>query len=398
MMRALEGLVVLDFTRYIAGPYAAYLLGHLGAYVIKVEKAITGDDFRMYPPFYNGESLAFPSYNSNKHSLSMDLRNNRAKEILMELLPHVDIVMQNFRAGTIEKMGLDWETIHKINPRIIMANNSGFGQDGPYSKRVAFDSIIQSESGLINSLLEAGAKRPYYPGGNNSDHIGALCFASAIMAAVNERDRTGAGQYLEVDMMSAVVNMFSAELSLYTAAGRPEKINDLAPCGYYHDRNSRFVHISCPGSLWEAFKDVTQIAGLNEQKFSTVKARSDHANELNTFINNWTSGYDGEDIVQMLENLGIGAAVVKDYKDIVRGEHAKAINSFVELEVPYVGKAPYPTIPFKLSASPIEYGRVPKMGEDNYEVLHRFLNVDRETVDTLTKDGVLYQAEHARWK
>lgn len=398
MQRALDGVVVLDFTRYIAGPYAAYLLGHLGAYVIKVEKAITGDDFRMYPPFYNDESLAFPSYNSNKHSLSMDLRNDGAKEILNKLLPHVDIVMQNFRAGTIEKMGLDWETIHKMNPRIIMANNSGFGQNGPYSKRVAFDSIIQSESGLINSLLEGGAERPYYPGGNNSDHIGALCFTSAIMAAINERDRTGVGQYLEVDMMSGVVNMFSAELSLYTAAGGPTKINDLAPCGYYHDRNGRFVHISCPEHLWEKFREVTKIDGLSAQKFSTLQGRTANVKELNTLINDWMSEHDGFDIVGILEKVEIGAAVIKDFKDIVQDEHARASGAFVELDVPYVGKAPYPAIPFKLSDSPIEYGRVPKMGEDNYEVLHRFLDMDKGTVDNLTKDGILYQAEHARWK
>ena len=398
MQRALEGMVVLDFTRYIAGPYAAYLLGHLGAYVIKVEKAVTGDDFRMYPPFYNGESLAFPSYNSNKHSLSMDLRNERAKEILRSLLPHVDIVMQNFRAGTIEKMGFDWETIHRINPRIIMANNSGFGQYGPYSKRVAFDSIIQSESGLINSLLEMGAERPYYPGGNNSDHIGALCFISAIMAAINERDRTGVGQYLEVDMMSAVTNMFSAELSLYTAAEGRTRINNLAPCGYYHDRNGRFVHISCPEHLWETFREVIQIGSLSGEEFSTVQGRMDHAEEMDRLIDNWTSQYDGFEIVEMLEAVQIGAAIVKDFREIVSDRHAKAIGAFVELDVPYVGKAPYPAVPFRLSESPIEYGRVPKIGEDNYEVLHRFLDMDQEAVDHLTAEGVLYQSEHARWK
>lgn len=398
MQRALEGMVVLDFTRYIAGPYAAYLLGHLGAYVIKVEKAITGDDFRMYPPFYNGESLAFPSHNCNKHSLSMDLRNDRAKEILRALLPHVDIVMQNFRAGTIEKMGLDWETLHEINPRIIMANNSGFGQYGPYSKRVAFDSIIQSESGLINSVLEAGAERPYYPGGNNSDHIGALCFISAIMAAINERDRTGVGQYLEVDMMSSVTNMFSAELSLYTAAGGRTRINDLAPCGYYRDKNGRFLHISCPEYLWEKLKDIMKIDGLDNEKFSTVQGRIDCAKELNRLIDGWTLERDGFEIVQMLEREEIGAAVVKDFKEVLSDPHAKAIGTFVELDVPYVGKAPYFAVPFRLSDSPIEYGRVPKMGEDNYEVLHRFLGMNQETVDCLTEDGVLYKAEHARWK
>ena len=126
MKKALEDLVVLDFTRYIAGPYATFYLAQMGAYVIKVEKAVVGDDLRLYPPINNGESLAYPTYNFLKRSLSMDLRNETAKDILIKLLPHVDIITQNYRAGTIEKMGFDWETIHQINPRLIMANNSGF--------------------------------------------------------------------------------------------------------------------------------------------------------------------------------------------------------------------------------------------------------------------------------
>ncbi len=388
MKKALEGLVVLDFTRYIAGPYAAYLLGHLGAYVIKVEKAVVGDDFRLYPPFYNGESLAFPSYNSTKHCVSMDLRNDRAKEILKELLPHVDILMQNFRAGTIEKMGLDWETVHSINPRIIMANNSGFGQDGPYSKRVAFDSIIQSEGGLINSVLEAGASRPWYPGGNNSDHIGALCFVSAILAALNERDRTGEGRYLEVDMMSAVTAMFSPELSLSRATEEKLNPDGLSVCGYYRDRSGKFVHISCPKSLIGKFLELTGLSPENDA--SAVPSEED--------IAAWVLPQEGSAVVSLLENAGIGAAVVKDYKDIIADPHAKASGAFVELDVPYVGKASYPAVPFSLSDSPLEYGKIPKIGEDNYEVLHRFLGMDEETVKKLTEEGVLYQGEHARWK
>ena len=397
MKKALDDLVVLDFTRYIAGPFAAYLLGHMGAYIIKVEKSYVGEDFRMYPPMYNGESLAFPSYASNKRSLCMNLRNDKAKEILTKLLPHVDILIQNFRAGTIEKMGFDWETIHKINPRLIMANNSGFGQYGPYSKRVAFDSIIQSESGLIDTIVEE-AGRPYYPGGNNSDHTGALSFVCAILAALNARDRTGEGQYLEVDMMSAVSCMQSPALSLYGASGKSMRIHDMAPYGFYHDKNGKHIQISCPDRFWKAFQESTGIEGLASSDFATLEARRANKEALDALIEGWTSTRSGDEICRILEARGIGAAIVRDYKDIIANEHAKATNSFVSLNVPHVGPAPYPGVPFDLSESPTEYGKVPKIGEDNYEVLHKFLNMSEAEVAALVDEGVLYQAEHATWK
>lgn len=397
MKKALDDLVVLDFTRYIAGPFAAYLLGHMGAYVIKVEKSYIGEDFRMYPPMYQGESLAYPSYAANKHSLCMNLRNDKAKEILTRLLPHVDILIQNFRAGTIEKMGFDWDTVHKINPRLIMANNSGFGQYGPYSKRVAFDSIIQSEAGLIDTVVEE-AGRPYYPGGNNSDHTGALSFVCAILAALNARDCTGEGQYLEVDMMSAVSCVQSPALSLYGASGRSMRIHDMAPYGFYPDKSGRYLQISCPDRLWNSFLEVTGIAKLASSDFSTLEARRDNKDALDTLVKEWTSAHMGEEICSALESHGIGAALVRDFKDIIENEHAKASKSFVSLDVPYVGPVPYPSVPFDLSASPIEYGKVSKIGEDNFEVLHKFLNMSEQEVSALREEGVLYQAEHAAWK
>ena len=397
MKKALDDLVVLDFTRYIAGPFAAYLLGHLGAYVIKVEKSYIGEDFRMYPPMYKGESLAYPSYASNKHSLCMNLRNDKAKELLTKLLPHVDILIQNFRAGTIEKMGFGWETVHKINPRLIMANNSGFGQYGPYSKRVAFDSIIQSEAGLIDTVVEE-AGRPYYPGGNNSDHTGALSFVCAILAALNARDCTGEGQYLEVDMMSAVSCVQSPALCLYGASGESMWIHDMVPYGFYPDRDGRYIQISCPDRFWEAFRETVGIEALASPSFSSLEARRANKEALDAFVKEWASMRTGEEICGALEARGIGAAIVRNFREIVENEHAKASGSFISLEVPHIGPAPYPGVPFDLSASPVEYGKVAKIGEDNYEVLHKFLDMSEAEVTALQKEGVLYQAEHAVWR
>lgn len=398
MKKALEDLVVLDFTRYIAGPYATFYLAQMGACVIKAEKAVVGDDFRLYPPIYNGESLAYPTYNFLKRSLSMDLRNESAKDILKNLLPHVDIIAQNYRAGTIEKMGFDWETVHRINPRIIMANNSGFGQNGPYSRRLAFDSIIQSESGIINTVAEDSGGIPYYPGGNLSDHMGALYYAAAILAAVNQRDRTGEGQYLEVDMMCASAAMLSPELSLIGAAGRPVRAETLAPCDFYQDREGKYLQISCPEHRWEDFKALLKDPALEAEKFASFEGRVSHRAELNTIVQRWVGRQEGEQLWRLLESRGIGAGVVRDYPDILENEHARESGYFKEVEVPYVGTAPFPEFPVALSASPSEYRRAPKLGEDNEEILGRFLAMTPEQAAKLKEDHVLYYAEHARWK
>jgi len=398
MKKAFDDIVVLDFTRYLTGPYASYLLGHMGAYVIKVEKPYVGEDFRQFPPFYNGESLAYPLCAANKRSICMNLRDDRAKELLLELLPHIDILMQNFRTGTIEKMGFDWETIHKINPRLIMANFSAFGQYGPYSRRLAFDSIIQSETGLTNAICEESGGKPYYPGGDNSGFMGALCYASAIAAAINERDRTGEGTYLDIDMMSAVVNMFSPELSLHEAAGFPQKIHNFAPFSFYRDASGRFIQITCPEPLWQEFKAVVADPELDSERFATLADRREHKAELDAAVERWSAQRAGEEICALLEAKGIGAGIVRNYKDLPVNEHVQATDALKYIDVPYVGKVPYPEVPLHMSESPIQYGKVSKIGEDNYEVFHQLLNKTHEEVSELLAAGVLYQAEHSTLK
>lgn len=250
---------------------------------------------------------------------------------------------------------------------------------------------------MIDTVVEE-AGRPYYPGGNNSDHTGALSFVCAILAALNARDCTGEGQYLEVDMMSAVSCVQSPALSLYGASGRSMRIHDMAPYGFYPDKRGRYLQISCPDRLWNSFLEVTGIAKLASSDFATLEARRDNKDSLDTLVKEWTSAHMGEEICSALESYGIGAALVRDFKDIIENEHAKASKSFVSLDVPYVGPVPYPSVPFDLSASPIEYGKVSKIGEDNFEVLHKFLNMSEQEVSALREEGVLYQAEHAAWK
>lgn len=393
-MKALKDIVVLDLTRYVAGPYATYLLGQMGAYIIKVEKAYAGDDQRFYPPMYHNESLAFPTVNLNKHSLGMDLRSEGAKKILLDLLPHVDIVVQNFRAGTIEKMGLDWETIHQRNPRIIMANNSGFGQYGPYKLRAAFDTVMQCECGMSNSFAHMASK-PVQTGGYPTDFGGALALVTAILAAINQRDVTGQGQYLEADMFSVGTNFLSADLSIYSATGKTAQILPRYPNDFYLDQNERYVHIACPDDCWSSMKEILGRDELCKNDYNHRQARFAKRDEINAVINDWTRERSGEEIRSLLEPAGIAVGIVKDYHDLNYDPYFDRIGYYKMVDIPYIGDTPYPITPFEMSDNEATFVRPPKIGEDNYEILSRFLGFSETEVAALTENGILYFGEHA---
>jgi len=392
-MKALNDIVVMDLTRFEAGPRCTYLLGQMGAYIIKVEKAYAGDDERTYPPMYDLESLAFPTLNLNKRSLSLHLRTEGAKKILLDLLPHVDVIVQNFRAGTIEKMGLDWETVHRINPRIIMANNSGFGQYGPYKFRSAFDTVMQCECGLSNSFRREAGK-PVQTGGYPLDHNGATALTVAILAAINQRDVTGEGQYLESDMFAVGTNFLSGDLSVYGASGETQPMVPRYPNDFYKDKNGKFVHIACPDECWDSMKQILNQPELNNAKYLSRQGRYAAREELNAAISKWVMQYEREEIRHILEPAGIAVGIVKDYYDLNHDDYLERMDYYQKIDIPYIGITPYPVMPITMSASAPSYVPSPKIGEQNFEILNRFLGMSQEEVDRLTAEGVLYQAEH----
>lgn len=393
-MNALNDIVVLDLTRFEAGPRCTYVLEQLGAYIIKIEKSWSGDDERLFPPMYKKESLAFPTFNLNKKSLGMDLRNPKAMKIIFDLLPKVDVVIQNFRAGTIEKMGLDWETIHKINPRIIMANNSGFGQTGPYRDRTSVDAVAQCETGLSGSFTARKGK-PVQCGGYPIDHQTAIAFASSIIAAILQRDRTGEGQYLEVDMFSMGLSMLSPNLAHYKSTGITKPEPHRCPNNFYKDKDGKYVEICCPDEAWEGFKKVVGSSELEDECFADRTGRAAAAAKLDDIIGAWTAQYAREEIREKLETVGVGVGILKAYDELLEDAYLKEADYFRQVNVPFIGEVPYHCMPFTLSGGTMEYNSAPMIGENNFEILHKFLGYSEERVKALTEEGVLYFGEHA---
>lgn len=226
----LNGIRVLDMTRYIAGPYCGMLLADAGAEVIKVEKINGGDDTRQLAPWKNGISLYFPAYNRNKKSVAVDFRSKEGIALIKKLVAESDVLIQNFRAGTMEKMGLGYDSLKEINPRLIMASVSGFGQSGPYRDRPAFDNIIAAMASVCR-VTEYG---PFTGRGALNDYMAAMYAAMGILLALIERENIGKGQHLDVSMFASSAMLRTINIAEVAAEVDPEYIDrdDCAPYGW----------------------------------------------------------------------------------------------------------------------------------------------------------------------
>jgi len=218
MPSLLEGIRVIDLTRYVSGPHCTMMLAEMGAEVIKVEKPGTGDDNRVNGPWKDDQSLLYVSCNLSKKGVSLELRTEAGKDILRKLIAKADVLVENFRPGTMSAMGFDYEQVKEINPRIIMASISGFGQTGPYRDKVCFDGIAQAMGGLIDSVWESGGVR-CTTGGNLGDVFAGTYAAMAIGMALYNREKTSQGTYIDIDMVSAILSLFSAKIANFAANG-----------------------------------------------------------------------------------------------------------------------------------------------------------------------------------
>ena len=218
MKQALENIKILDLTRVLAGPYATMLLADLGADVIKIEMPKTGDDSRGYGPYINNESAYFMSINRNKRSMTLNLKSEKGKEIFLELIKYMDVVVENYRPGTMEKLGLGYDYLSRINPKLIYAAASGYGHTGPYSKRAAYDAVVQAMGGIMSITGEKDGK-PTRVGSSIGDISAGMFTAIGILAALESRHSTGKGQKVDVAMLDCQVAMLENAISRYYVTG-----------------------------------------------------------------------------------------------------------------------------------------------------------------------------------
>ncbi|MDE2005051.1 MAG: CoA transferase [Rhodospirillales bacterium] len=373
MPGALDGLRVLDLTSNLSGPYCCMMLADHGADVIKIEQPGKGDAARQMPPFVNGESAPFMIWNRNKRSVVMDLKADR--ERFLTLVDGADFVVENFRPGVMDRLGLGWPTIHARNPRAIMGSISGFGQTGPYSSRGGFDLIAQAMSGLM-SVNGPEDGPPFRLPIAISDVAAGMFLGFGLLAALEARHRTGLGQHVETSLLEAATSFCVYEAAHYFAtATRPPRI------GQQHRGSSPYQvfatadgHITIGASQQKFFAALCGIVGLKElvadPRFASVAERVRHNRALVALLAVPLAGKPSAHWLEALEAAGIPAGPVLGFDQILTDPHMLARGMVATTEHPVTGTFRTLGVPLKLSATP---GAVrtpaPRLGEHTDEVL-----------------------------
>ena len=392
---ALAGVKVLDLTRVLAGPFATMMLADMGAEVIKIEVPGTGDDSRQFGPFVNGESSYYMNLNRNKKGVTLNLK-GRGKEIFLEMVKKADIVVENYRPGTMEKLGLGYEELKKVNPKIVYGAVSGFGHYGPYKDRAGYDIIGQAMSGLMSTTGWPGGE-PTRTGTAMSDILAGLSVAIGLLAALRHRDVAGHGQKVDVSLVDATVASMEIINQIYLVEGRlPQRIGNRYESTYPYDsfkaNDGSLVIGAANDKLWQKLCVIMGQPELGEKaEFDTNWKRVQRHEEVKVLIEAWTITKPVKEIVDALLAVGIPAAPINNIEQVVNDPHiAGAREMFVEVDHPKAGKMKITGSHIKLSdTKPCIKTPAPLLGQHNEEVYKDFLGLSADEIATMKKDGLL---------
>ena len=395
MAGPLDGMKVLDLTRVLAGPYATMLLGDLGAEVIKIEQPGTGDESRNFGPFKNGFSLYFMSVNRGKQSVTLNLKTERGQAIFKQLLKQTDILVENFRPGTMQKLGLDYDTLKGEHPSLIYAACSGFGQTGPYAQQGAYDMIIQGMGGIISITGEPDGP-PVRVGTSISDITAALFTTIGVLSALHHRNRTGSGQFVDVAMLDSLVAVLENAVVRYFATGEAPK-----PLGARHPAITPFeAFASADGhviialgndTLWAKFcEHVDRHELISDERFRTNADRTENHSELFPILSEIMSQRPTDDWIDALGAIGVPCGPINAMDKVVSHPQVQAREMITRIAHDITGEVEVPGVPIKLSETP---GNVevpaPSLGEHTTKVLTDLLKMSADEVEQLRRDGVI---------
>ncbi len=390
----LSGVRVLDLSRFIAGPLCAQILADFGAEVVKVERP-AGEDSRHHGPYWRGESIYMFLYHRNKQAATLDTRHPRALGILEDLVRWADVVIENFRPGTIGKMGLGYERMKELNPDIILVSISGFGQTGPDSERALFDAISQASSGLMSMTGEPDGK-PTLSGTYIADYTTGYQGAIGAMAALMHRDRTGEGQLVDIasfdTMFSALGTRLIAELMLGMEMPRSGSRDLLtAPVNVYEAADGPIYIQAGTASL---FPKLCRAMGRDDlaadERYLTVEGRMADQETLEAIIQDWTEGLGRADIAARLDAVGVPYAQVASVREVAGSPQIAARGMIVEAEHPVHGTIRMPGNPIHMEKTPPTVRKAPpSVGEDNDHVYRDILGFDENEVARLRAEGAI---------
>ncbi|MFZ2957146.1 MAG: CaiB/BaiF CoA-transferase family protein [Candidatus Ozemobacteraceae bacterium] len=394
-IRPLTGLVVIDLTRVLAGPFCTMMLADMGAEVIKIERPEGGDDSRTFGPFIKEESAYFMSINRGKKSVTLNLKSSRGKELLKQLIKDADVIIENFKPGVMDKLGLSYETLSAINPRLIYAASSGFGRTGPYSTRPAYDLVIQGMGGLM-SITGTDASHPTKVGSSIADILAGVFTAIGILAALEARHRTGRGQLVDVGMLDCMVAILENAISRYVTTGKSP-----GPIGNRHPSIAPFttvptadgaITLACGNDeLWRKFCSLTGLEVVaNDPRFAANPDRVKNWHDLELVIQGALKMKTSAVWLQELQAGGIPCGPINDIAGVLTDPHVLARDMLVEVIHPIAGAMKLPGVPIKFSDTPAAIaGPAPCLGEHNEAIYRTRLGLSSAEFEELKASKVI---------
>jgi crotonobetainyl-CoA:carnitine CoA-transferase CaiB-like acyl-CoA transferase len=358
----LSDLLVLDLTRALAGPHAAMMLGDQGARVIKVESP-SGDDTRGWGPPFVGpddarESTYFLSANRNKESLVLDLKSEEGKEILARLVERADVLMENFRAGVLDRLGFPVSRLHELNPGLVVLSITGFGHDGPEASRSGYDQIAQGEGGLMSFT---GTEQPTKVGVPIADLCAGMYGAFGVLAALHERSRTGRGRVVRTSLLAGMVGVHAFQGTRWTVAGEvPGLAGDhhpaIAPYGMF-ETGTAPIQIACGSEgLWKALCKALDVDPADE-RFATNALRVEHRDELIAVLESHFATDPAEHWLELLSSAGVPSGKVRSLDDVYTWDQTQSQGLLVSVAHETLGSVDLPGSPIRFDDNPFSGGR-----------------------------------------
>lgn len=394
MAAALDKIKVVDLTRTLAGPFCTMLMGDMGAEVIKVEEPTGGDETRKWTPFVNGESTQFLTFNRNKRSLSVNLKEREGLKIVQDLAADADVMIESFRAGTLDRLGLGYEAIKKTNPGVVYCSISGYGRTGPMADMPGYDLLIQAYSGLM-SLTGDPEGSPLRIGFSLVDLFTGMMAYGTILTALRQRDQTGKGQWVESALLDGQVAALSYHATGFMGTGvEPKRMGSghpsLVPYQSFSASDGQFI-IGCANQgLWERMcRAIGQNAMLDDPRYTTntdrVEHRAECVGELSALFAQKTTAH----WVDLIVEAGVPCGPINTVADVVSNPQVLARNMIAEVDHPNIPNLKFPGSPLKLTDSPATIRRVPPMlGQHNEEILEE-AGYSPEKIADLKERGVL---------
>jgi len=396
MPKPLEGIKVLDLTRVLVGPFCTMVLSDLGAEVIKVEIPKTGDDSRFFGPFINEQSLYFLSLNRAKKSVTLNLKAEEGKTILKELIKDFDVLIENYRPGTMEKLGIGYDVLKKINPKLIYAASSGFGHTGPDSHKPAYDLLAQAKGGIM-SITGWPDTPPTRVGMSTGDITAGLFTAIGINAALYHRTKTGKGQKIDVAMLDSQVAILENALARYQVEGiSPKPLGNrhpsLSPFQAFLAKDEYFVVAIGNDSLWKKFCNaIDKEEWITDSKFATNIKRNENLEILIPLLEELFLTKNSAEWIELIEESGVPCGPINTIEKVMNDKQVHARNMIVEVDDDVAGTIKIAGNPIKMTTIPEETKRdpVPKLSEHTSEILSKYLGFDEEKLKQLKEDGII---------